>query len=121
MQSKHLCGPVAGAVPQAGTSPALPSRLRGDSGGPAGLWEAGAEQGGCQTLEWLLVGHPPLPSCQPSSQQQGNCFQVLAQLAAARSCLTYQCCLALLAAIATPRSHTGTGVSLLPVQTKGQV
>lgn len=40
-------------------------------------------------MEWFFVGHPPLPSWKPSVQQQGNCFQVFAQLEAIWFSLTY--------------------------------
>lgn len=58
MQSKHLCGPVAGAVPQVGTSLTCAFQaLRG----LLGLWEAGVEQGGVTDQAFLTAAGELFP------------------------------------------------------------
>lgn len=104
MQSNHLGGPVAGAVPQVGTSltPAFQA-LRG----LLGLWEA-VEQGGVTHHGMVLDGAPTPPQLKAFLTAAGELFP---GVCTAGSSLVLsdisQCCSSLLAPLAT-RNHKGT-------------
>lgn len=110
MQSNHLGGPVAGAVPQVGVSltPAFQA-LRG----LLGLWEA-VEQGGVTHHGMVLDGAPTPPQLKAFLTAAGELFP---GVCTAGSSLVLsdisQCCSSLLAPLAM-RNHKGTlGVPLL--------
>lgn len=107
MQSKHLCGPVAGAVPQVGTSL---TRAFQAPRGLLGLWEAGVEQDGVTDHGIVLDG--ALPQLKAFLISAGELFPGVGT-AGSRLVLSdlSQCCSSLLAPRPT-RNHTRTWSSL---------
>lgn len=109
MQSKHLCGPVAGAVPQVGTSL---TRAFQAPRGPLGLWEAGVEQGGVTDHGVVLDGALPLPQLKAFLTAAGELFPGVCTVGSSLVLSDpSQCCSSLLAPLPT-RNHTGTWSSL---------
>lgn len=108
MQSKHLCGPVAGAVPRVGASPTRTFQAPGE------LWEEGIEQGGVTDHGMVLPGAPTPPQLKAFLTAAGELFP---GVCTAGSNLVLsdisQCSLSLLAPL-TMRNHMGAlGVTLL--------
>lgn len=105
MQSKHLCGPVAGAVPQVGTSP---TRAFQAPGGLLGLWEARAEQGGVADHGMVLGGAPTPPQLKAFLTAAGELFPGVCTAGSSLVLSDISQRSSSLLAPLTTRNHTGT-------------
>lgn len=104
MQSKHLCGPVAGAVPQVGMS--LTHAFQAP-GGLLGLWEA-VEQDGVTDHVMVLGGAPTPPQLKAFLTAAGELFPGVYTAGSSLVLSDIPQCSSSFLAPLTTRNHTGT-------------